>query len=173
MEVNEEVWMRMALDEARRAVEVGEVPVGCVVLDPHGEVVARGHNMTNATKDPTAHAELVALRSMANVAQAHTLVVTLEPCIMCASALRMLPGHHVLERVIFGAHNDRFGGSGTVLPILDSPALSLDSCCGLKQQPPHAVLGGVLADEAVHVLKEFYAQENDFAPPDKRRKKKS
>ncbi len=163
--------MRLALDEARKALAEDEVPVGCVVLDSSGAVVARGHNLTNRTCDPTQHAELVALQTLADVRVAHTLVVTIEPCIMCAAALRQLPRGHRLSRVVFGARNERFGGAGTVLSVLkrdDGEA----TACGLSERGPLAVREGVLAEEAVAVLKLFYSRENvKYAPEEKRRKK--
>jgi tRNA(Arg) A34 adenosine deaminase TadA len=109
---DDEKWMRLALEEAGKALEVDEVPVGCVVLNSSGSVIARGHNLTNQTCDPTQHAELVALATLVDkaICEAHTLVVTIEPCIMCAAALRMLPFGHRLQRVVFGARNERFGG---------------------------------------------------------------
>jgi tRNA(Arg) A34 adenosine deaminase TadA len=168
----EEAWMRLALAEAQKAMETDEVPVGCVVLDAEGRVVARGHNLTNVTCDPTQHAELVALRGMADVRTAHTLVVTIEPCVMCAAALRMLPRNHRLARVVFGARNERFGGAGTVLNVLKSPENAAPTACGLVERAPLEVQEGVLAEEAVAILKQFYARENvKFAPEEKRRKK--
>ncbi len=168
----EEGWMRLALAEAQRALEEDEVPVGCVVLDAEGRVVARGHNLTNRTCDPTQHAELVALRGMADVRTAHTLVVTIEPCVMCAAALRLLPLRHRLARVVFGARNERFGGAGTVLPVLQRSDPSEATACGLEERGPLQVQEGVLAEEAVAILKQFYARENvKFAPEEKRRKK--
>ena len=164
--------MRMALAEARAALAEDEVPVGCVVLDATQRVVARGHNLTNRTCDPTQHAELVALRGMADVREAHTLVVTIEPCVMCAAALRLLPRRHRLARVVFGARNERFGGAGTVLPVLQRVEEPEAAPCGLLERGPLAVQEGVLAEEAVAILKQFYARENvRFAPEEKRRKK--
>lgn len=166
-ELSDEHFMRLALDEARKAMEMDEVPVGCVLVDNQNRVVARGHNLTNVTCDATQHAELVALNSLLDTSIVHSLFVTIEPCIMCAAALRQLG--RPLARVVFGARNDRFGGCGTVLDILQRKPLH--SLCGIIEMPPAQVKEGVLANEAVTLLKDFYKQENVNAPEEKRRKK--
>lgn len=112
-----EDFMRMALELAEEAYEVGEVPVGAVFVTD-GKVIASGRNRTNETKNGTRHAEIEAIDK---ILASHTLIdwnriqvfVTIEPCIMCAAALRLLG----IEKVFFGAHNDRFGGCGSVLSI--------------------------------------------------------
>lgn len=180
--------MREALEQGKKAREEGEVPVGCVVVDREGRVVGRGHNRTNALRDPTAHAELEAIRHLLTETQLqqppqqqpfssllHSLYVTIEPCLMCAAALRRLPSSHRLARVVFGARNPRFGGCGTVEDILmRSPDPSLDAACHPDSHlaAPFLVHEGVLAEEAVNLLKDFYAEENTrWAPEEKRRKK--
>lgn len=164
---SDEVYMREALKEAKCAMEINEVPVGCVLVSSTGAVVSRGHNLTNRTCDATQHAELVAKAKLKELERVHSLFVTIEPCIMCASALRTWG----LERVVFGSANDRFGGCGTVANILQRPATK--GCCGeVLENPPKEVKSGVLADEAINILKEFYAKENtEFAPEEKRKKK--
>ncbi len=170
----DEVWMRLALKEAHCALSEDEVPVGCVLLDSSGTVIGRGHNRTNQSCDPTQHAELVALAPLlesgeiAKLRTVHTLVVTIEPCLMCAAALRLL-GHR-LHRVVFGARNERFGGAGTVAQILMRPDLQTE--CGQTEMAPLHMTEGILSGEAVAVLKNFYSRENvKFAPEEKRRKK--
>ena len=107
--------MKLALDQAHEAYNAGEVPVGCVFV-LNGTVVGQGRNRTNETLNGTAHAEMVALRDMKDLISqtAHMdLYVTVEPCIMCAAALRQVG----VKQVYFGAGNDKFGGNGTVLEI--------------------------------------------------------
>jgi tRNA(adenine34) deaminase len=138
--------MRAALSEARAAVEHGDVPVGAVVL-LDGEVVAARHNERELTGDPTAHAEILAMRDAA----AHighwrlldcTLVVTLEPCTMCAGAMV----NARLGRLVFGAHDPKAGAAGSVFDITGTSQLN--------HRVP--VESGVLADECGRVLKDFF-----------------
>jgi tRNA-specific adenosine deaminase 2 len=191
-------FMEMALEEARRGLKAGEVPVGCVVVSAEGQVLARGHNLTNVKCNATRHAELEAVdfllgqslnkglsatgpggpsadptlsslscpplpaflseslnqppalgpESLFTLAGC-TLYVTVEPCVMCASALARLK----ISRVFFGCANPRFGGNGTVFPInrVNEPDL------GHFSYPSE---GGLLAAEAIQILKDFYEQEN-------------
>ena len=109
-----ERWMRVALDEAMRAAEEGEVPVGAVVVRD-GRIIGRGHNRTEATHDPTAHAEVLAIGAAGETLQDWRLTdadlyVTLEPCAMCAGAIQL--GR--LRRVIFGPRDPKFGACGSV-----------------------------------------------------------
>ena len=112
-------WMELALSEARAALATGDVPVGAVVLDAHGTVIGRGRNERELHQDPTAHAEIVAIReAAAHQGDWHltgcTLVVTLEPCVMCAGAI-------VAARVpvvVFGAWDEKAGASGSVYDVL-------------------------------------------------------
>ncbi len=138
--------MDVALAEARRAEEEGEVPVGAaVVLD--GDIVARGHNRREATKDPSAHAELLALRDACAAAGSWrlpgaTVVVTLEPCAMCAGALSAAR----IERVVFGAADPKSGALGSLYNIGADPRL------------PHTfeVVAGVRAVECGELLASFF-----------------
>lgn len=139
--------MRLALDEARLAVGVDEVPVGAVIL-VDGEVVARGHNRREATNDPSAHAELLALRDACTAAGSWrlpgaTVVVTLEPCPMCAGALSAAR----IGRVVFGAADPKAGALGSLYNLAVDPRL------------PHefAVTAGVLAEECGALLAGFFA----------------
>ena len=112
-------WMRLALHEARAALETGDVPVGAVVLDAAGTVIGRGRNEREALQDPTGHAEIVAIRQAA-LARGDwhltgcTLVVTLEPCVMCAGAILAAR----VPVVVFGAWDEKAGAAGSVYDVL-------------------------------------------------------
>jgi tRNA(adenine34) deaminase len=146
--MTDEEAMRIALDEARRAVEHGDVPIGAVAL-VDGEVVARRHNERELTGDPTAHAELLALRDAATAAGGGwrlgtvTLVVTLEPCPMCAGAL--VAGR--VGRLVFGAPDPRAGACGSLYNLCIDPRLN-------HELP---VTDGVLATESTALLESFFA----------------
>ena len=138
--------MRAALDAADIAAAEGEVPVGAVVV-ANGAVVATGHNRTIADCDPSAHAEIVALRVAGGREGKHrltnaTLYVTLEPCVMCAGAIAQAR----IARVVFGAYDPKAGALGSVEDIADSRALN----------HRFEVNGGLLADESRDRLKRFF-----------------
>ena len=140
--------VRRALDEARRAGAAGEVPIGAVVIDASGAVVGVGRNEREATHDPTAHAEVVALRAAGAALQSWrldgcTLAVTLEPCPMCAGAAWLAR----VERVVFGAWNPEYGAAGSLWDVLRDGRLN--------HRPE--VVSGVMADECAAVLAEFFA----------------
>ncbi len=140
--------MREALAEARTAPDTGDVPIGAVVLGPDGEVIGRGHNEREAVGDPTAHAEIVALREAAAVRgewrlEGCTLVVTLEPCTMCAGAAVLSR----VARVVFGAYDDKAGAVGSLWDVVRDRRLN--------HRPE--VISGVLADECTLMLQEFFA----------------
>lgn len=143
-----ESWVRRALVEARRSATSGDVPVGALVLDADGVELAAAHNAREALRDPTAHAEVLAVRAAAAVLgrwrlDRCTLVVTVEPCAMCAGAI----AQSRLSRVIFGAWEPKTGAAGSVWDVLrDRRAL---------HRPE--VIGGVLADESAALMKEFFA----------------
>ncbi len=142
-----EQWMRLALDEAARTRDAGDVPVGAVVVDRHGEVVGRGHNVREAAGDPTGHAELVALRAAADALgswrlDGATLVVTLEPCTMCAGALVLSR----VERLVYGAEDPKAGAVGSLWDVVRDRRLN--------HRPE--VLGGVLADDCGELLRAFF-----------------
>jgi tRNA(adenine34) deaminase len=139
--------MRQALAEAASAG--ADVPVGAVVLDATGHVIGRGRNRREAEADPTAHAEMIAIRDAGRAARAWrltdcTLVVTLEPCTMCAGAL--LAGR--LARLVYGAHDPRAGAAGSVWDVLHDPRLG----------EPVEVISGVLAAECSALLRSFFEQ---------------
>jgi tRNA(adenine34) deaminase len=145
---NDERWMRRALELARRAAEAGEVPAGAVLV--RGEVLlGEGGNAPIAQCDPTAHAEILALRAGARTTGNYrlsgtTLYSTLEPCPMCAGALV----HARVDRLVFGARDLRFGGTRSKFRIADSPLLN------------HRVevAEGVLAAECVALLQEYFRE---------------
>jgi tRNA(adenine34) deaminase len=152
--------MRSALEQARRAVATSDVPVGAVVLDPAGDVVGRGCNRREADEDPTAHAEVLALREAAAARGTWrlagcTLVVTLEPCTMCAGAVVLSR----LDRLVFGAFDDKAGAVGSLWDVVRDRRLN--------HRPE--VVSGVLADESAALLLDFFAgHRNDSvrAPAD-------
>ena len=149
--------MRLALDEARAAGSSGDVPVGAVVLDEEGAVIGRGRNRREAEQDPTAHAEVVAVREAAARRgewrlEGCTLLVTLEPCTMCAGAI----GLARVRRLVFGAFDDKAGAVGSLWDVLRDRRLN--------HRPE--VVAGVLADESAELLRSFFtARRRPPAPP--------
>jgi tRNA(adenine34) deaminase len=145
-------WMELALDLARDAAAAGEVPVGALVVKD-GEIVGRGHNRNLRDNDPTAHAELVALRDAAGRLGNHRLsgceiFVTIEPCAMCAGAMV----HARLARLVYGAGDPKAGAAGSVLTVINHPQLNHQM----------EVTPGVLADECSKVLTSFFqSRRND------------
>lgn len=141
--------MQAALAEARLAAEAGEVPIGAVVTH-EGAIVARGQNRVLRDNDPTAHAEIVALRAAAAALGNYrlngcTLYVTLEPCAMCAGAMV----HARVDRVVFAAADPKAGACGSVLEVLNHPRLN------------HQMLveRGILAEEAGELLRSFFREK--------------
>ncbi|WP_233061533.1 tRNA adenosine(34) deaminase TadA [Parvularcula mediterranea] len=139
--------MRLALEAAARAAEAGEVPVGAVVLGPEGDVIAEGANGPIGAHDPTAHAEIVAMRKAAEALGNYrlpgcTLVVTLEPCAMCAGAI----SHARIARLVYGA-SDPKGGAVEHGPKLFEQAT-------FHHRPD--VTGGMFADESAEMLRSFF-----------------
>ncbi len=144
--------MTLALDEARAAAIAGEIPIGAVVIDSDGRVLGSNHNRREEAQDPTAHAEVLALRAAAAALgrwrlEDCTLVVTLEPCPMCAGAAVMAR----LGRLVFGAWNDDYGAAGSRWDLLRDPRVN------------HRVevLPGVRADECGAMVREFLQQRRD------------
>ena len=139
--------MALAVAEAERALEHDDVPIGAVVVHA-GDVIARGHNEREARGDPTAHAEIIALRAAAQVLGSwrvldSTLYVTLEPCAMCAGAIVLAR----VPRVVYGCTDPKAGAAGSVLDLLADPRLN--------HRPE--VVGGVLADRCAALLVAFFA----------------
>jgi tRNA(adenine34) deaminase len=140
--------MRAALDEAHAALQTGDVPVGALVVDDTGEVLGRGRNRREADQDPTAHAEVLALREAAAARGSWrldgcTLLVTLEPCTMCAGAAVLSR----VDRVVFGAWDEKAGAAGSLWDVVRDRRLN--------HRPE--VIAGVLEDESAAMLREFFA----------------
>ena len=140
--------MRLAIEEAQRALSHDDVPVGAVILGPDGEIVGRGHNERELLQDPSAHAEMLAIRAAAARVGSWrlldtTLYVTLEPCAMCAGAIVLAR----IPTVVFGTADPKAGAAGSVLDILAEPRLN--------HRP--TVVGGVLQPECARLLLDFFA----------------
>jgi tRNA(adenine34) deaminase len=149
--VDDVLAMREALAEAHLAVQHGDVPVGAVVVC-EGRIVARAHNERELRGDPTAHAEILALRSAAEVVGnwrlgGCTLYVTLEPCVMCAGALQQSR----IDRVVFAAADPKGGATGTLYNVAADPRLNHEV----------VVTHGVLATESSQLLSEFFARHRN------------
>lgn len=149
-----ENFMQQAIDVAEQALREGETPVACVLVHD-GRVVARGMNDTNRSLNGTRHAEFLAINEFLSkfpiTKMTETdLYVTVEPCVMCASALRQ----YGIRSVYFGCGNERFGGNGSVLSIHADQSID----------PPYASYGGLYRKEAIMLLRRFYIQENGNAP---------
>jgi tRNA(adenine34) deaminase len=143
--MNYEELMRSAIAEAANSGD--DVPVGALIVSPTGEVIALGHNEREADSDPTAHAEIVAIRRAAKLRQDWrledcTLVVTLEPCVMCAGAIVAAR----IGRVVFGAWDDRVGASGSLYDLIRDARLGA----------PAEVIAGILGDECSAQLRAFF-----------------
>jgi len=141
-------WIKEAIVLAKQAADDGEVPVGAVVVKD-GKIIGRGWNQNIGLNDPTAHAEIMAMREAGNSLANHrlpgcTLYVTLEPCVMCAGAMI----HARLDRIVFAATDPKTGAAGGKFDLLSNPAHN------------HApvVTGGCLADECSAILKDFFRQ---------------
>lgn len=158
--------MREAIKMAELALASDETPVGCVFVKD-GEIIGRGMNDTNKSLNSlftvagTRHAEFIALAQILaehpiSVLNETDLYVTVEPCVMCASALRQ----YGIRAVYFGCWNERFGGTGGVLTVHED--LSVDK--------PYPVVGGIYREEAIILLRKFYVQENEKAPEPKQKK---
>ncbi|MGA3371463.1 MAG: tRNA adenosine(34) deaminase TadA [Terracidiphilus sp.] len=146
--IDDQEAMQAALDEARLAGEAGEVPIGAVV-EREGEIVARGQNRVLRDLDPTAHAEIVALRAAAAALRNYrlpscTLYVTLEPCAMCAGAMI----HARVDRLVFAAADPKAGAAGSVLSVLNHPQLNHQM--QVEQE--------VLAEESAELLRSFFRE---------------
>ncbi|HET6825337.1 MAG TPA: tRNA adenosine(34) deaminase TadA [Amnibacterium sp.] len=148
-------FMALALAEAREALATGDVPVGAVIVDGEGSVIAVGRNQREATGDPLAHAEVVALRAAAASRGAWrlddcTLVVTLEPCVMCAGAVLAAR----VPRLVFGAWDEKAGAVGSVHDVIRD------------RRVPHVVevVAGVAADECAAILTDFFAERRPTTP---------
>jgi len=142
-------WMELALEQARMAASAGEVPVGALVIKD-GEIIGRGHNRNLLENDPTAHAEIVAMRQAAARLGNHRLsgcvmVATIEPCSMCAGALV----HARIARLVYGASDPKAGAAGSLLQVVNHPGLNHSM----------EVTAGVLAEKCSQVLQEFFRRK--------------
>jgi len=142
--------MAIALDEARAALATGDVPVGAVVLGPDGSVIARGHNVREADQDPTGHAEIVAMRAAADALgtwrlDGCTLVVTLEPCTMCAGAI---VGARI-ERLVYGATDEKAGAVSSLWDVVRDRRLNHrpEVVAGVQRDDCAALLTGFFKDQ--------------------------
>ena len=150
--------MELALEQARMAARAGEVPVGALVIKD-GEIVGRGHNRNLLDHDPTAHAEIVALRQAAQTVGNHrlpgcTVYATIEPCSMCAGALI----HSRVSRLVYGASDPKAGAAGSVLEVLNHPDLNHKI----------EVTAGLLADRCSEILQDFFRRKRERAGNDPR-----
>ena len=146
--MTDEDFMRIALELASQAAEAGEVPVGALVVQ-NGQIIGRGYNGPIRASDPTAHAEIVALREAARTIDNYrlagcTLYVTLEPCAMCAGAIQ----HARIARLVFGARDPKTGACGSVIDLFASPRLNHHT----------SVDQGLLADGCAQLLQDFFVR---------------
>ena len=149
--MGDEAWMAEALHEAELAASEGEIPVGCVIVRD-GQLVARGHNLREQTGDPTAHAEVVAIRRAAQALgcwklSGCTMYVTLEPCPMCAGAISQAR----VARLIYGASDPAYGCAGSVYRIPEDPAFNHFCTCD----------GGVREADCRALLERFFKNRRD------------
>ena len=144
-----EIYMKEALVEAKKAYEQGEVPVGVIAVI-NDKIVARAHNLVEENKDPTDHAELIIIKDLVRKMESKKLTevnlyVTLEPCIMCAEAIKKVQ----LGALIFGAYDDKLGAVGSRYDLIRDPNHKTDMM----------VLGGILSDECSAILKDFFSNK--------------
>ena len=145
--------MQIALDEARKAAARGEVPVGAVIVDPHGQVVAQAGNRTRELHDPTAHAEILVIRAACEAARSerlpgYSLYVTLEPCAMCATAMSAAR----IARVYYGASDPKSGGVAHGAHVFSHP-----QCHHVPE-----VYDGIAGDAAQQLLRSFFQDRRDI-----------
>ncbi len=148
----DEIWMQTALEAARHARDLGEVPIGACLIDTGGEVLATAGNHTITNNDPTAHAEIIVLRQAATKIGNYRLTdtvlyTTIEPCAMCAGALV----NARIKRLVFGAHDERFGAVESIFRLCDTGSLN------------HRIeiTKGVLADDCRKLMQDFFRQKRN------------
>lgn len=156
-DIDDERWMGLALEEARAAAAVGEIPVGAVIVRDE-TVIGRGHNRRELDNDPTAHAEMIAIRQASVRTGAWrltgaTMYVTIEPCPMCAGALVLAR----IDRLVYGAADPKTGATGTLYNIVQDPRLNhrMD------------VVAGVLEDECRDVMQRFFRERRRRRPTER------
>ena len=148
-------YMNQALDEARLALSEDEMPVGCVIVNADGGIIARAHNLREQQKDPTAHAEIIAIRRAAEAIgdwrlAGCALYVTLEPCPMCAGAIVMSR----IARVVYGAKDEQAGCTGSLYRITEDPAFNHFAPAD----------GGILANECAALIEQFFLANRRLSP---------
>jgi tRNA-specific adenosine deaminase 2 len=158
-------FMQLAIDQANLAFTLNEVPVGAVLINSESnQVIASACNATNRTSNGTRHCEMILIDQIVHMGILETsksklkLYVTIEPCIMCAAALRLAG----ITDVVFGARNERFGGCGSVIQV---------DCLEPCSLPRINWKGGVMETEAIEVLQKFYSRGNLKVPEDKRQRR--
>jgi tRNA(adenine34) deaminase len=149
-------WMELALEQARKGAEAGEVPIGALVIK-NGQIVGQGHNRNLLDNDPTAHAEIVAMRQAAATLGNHRLpgceiFVTIEPCAMCAGAMV----HARIARLVYGAADPKAGAVSSVLQVINHPRLNH------KME----ITSGVLADQCAELLQDFFRKKRMGSAPE-------
>ena len=148
MQTSSDRYMRLAIQQAKLAAERGEVPVGAILVKD-GEIIATGHNQPIGMRDPSAHAEICALRAGATALDNYRLVdcelyVTLEPCVMCSGAILQAR----LKKVVFGAYDEKIGAAGSVINVFEMPTLNHQT----------EIEAGVLKEECAGLLQDFFKQ---------------
>ncbi len=157
---SDDEWMRHALTLAHKAADLGEVPVGAVLVK-EGQLISEGWNQPIMNHDPTAHAEIMAIRNAAQSIENYrlpgtTLYITIEPCSMCAGAII----HSRISRVVFGASEPRAGAAGSVINLLQNEQFNHQT----------ELTSGVLADECSQILKDFFARRRAVKRDEKQMK---
>ncbi|OCG03033.1 tRNA adenosine(34) deaminase TadA [Gilliamella sp. wkB112] len=147
--MTDEFWMQHALMLAKRAETIGEIPVGAVIIDDNQQIIGEGFNQAILQHNPSAHAEMIAIKQAGQTINNYrlvntTLYVTLEPCIMCAGAII----HSRIKRVVYGASDYKTGAAGSFIDILAHPGINHYA----------EITGGVLAGECSNLLSDFFKQ---------------
>ena len=153
--MKDNAFMQFALDEAERAAELGETPVGAVLVSPKGEIIAKAHNLVITNKDPTGHAEILAIKEACRTLGSerlpdHDLYVTLEPCTMCAAAISFAR----IRRLYFAAHDEKGGAVENGVRFFSSPT------CHHKPE----VYGGIDETRAANLLRKFFQERRGCSP---------
>ncbi|KAL7720732.1 tRNA(adenine(34)) deaminase [Entamoeba marina] len=157
-------YMMAAFEMGNEALKVSEVPVGCVIVNSSGEIVAKERNHTKEFQDGTQHAEIRCIDELVKKQidmKTCTLYVTCEPCIMCASALQLCG----IKKIVYGCSNSRFGGCGSVMTVIKSVAYTEDMTDEYCKK-------GLMESESLDLLKRFFSMENELAPQPVKKKKK-
>ena len=165
-------FMKLALKQAQNGKDSNEVPVGCVIVRDNEIVIASAHNQTNITKNATKHCEIICIEYLGSERNIYSLsdcylYVTVEPCIMCASALKIVN----VKKVFYGCSNTKFGGNGSVYSLNLSQALGFPDLC-FSSSYPSIKVGGEYEQSAIKLLKTFYESGNELCPINKRARKR-